>query len=32
MCLNEGRTKYVLYDKDENLFEANWPASYFEEE
>ena len=31
MCLNEGRTKYVIYDKNENLFEANWPASYFED-
>ena len=31
MCLPTF-SKYVLYDKDENLFEANWPASYFEEE
>jgi len=31
MCLPTF-SKYVLHDKDENLFEANWPASYFEEE
>ena len=31
MCF-PSKPRYVLYDKDQNLFEANWPASYFEEE
>ena len=31
MCLPTF-SKYVLNDKDENLFEANWPSTYFEEE
>lgn len=31
MCLPPF-TKYVIHDKDENLFEANWPSTYFEEE
>lgn len=32
MCIPIGVIKWILHDKNENLFEANWPTSFFDEE